>query len=179
MFCTNCGKQIDDDSNFCTYCGQEVKKAPTIVDIQAKEEPISEVPLTETLEQPREIISIVEEEPKRQPLNTNSKYDETYEKDTMPTVVGFILLFIWLIIYISNFNKQYQSYEEYQQAHKTQDLLTTFNLILRAIVTIWVVNIARFRNRETWSWGILAFLFPAITLIIIGQKKKLKPKLKM
>ena len=24
MYCTHCGKQIDDDAKFCPYCGQEV-----------------------------------------------------------------------------------------------------------------------------------------------------------
>ena len=24
MFCTNCGKEIPDDSIFCTFCGQKV-----------------------------------------------------------------------------------------------------------------------------------------------------------
>ena len=26
MFCTNCGKQVPDDSAFCVYCGEAIKK---------------------------------------------------------------------------------------------------------------------------------------------------------
>lgn len=177
MFCTNCGKQIDDDSNFCTYCGKEVSRPSTIVEFPKKELLEPEIPTIETPQQGQEELTFIENEPEKKPIN--SKYDETYEKDTMPTVVGCILIFIWLIFYISNFNKQYQSYEEYQQALKTQYLLMTFNLILRIVITIWVVNIARFRNRETWSWGLFAFFLPAVSLIFIGQQRKLKPKLKV
>ncbi|MBO5850358.1 MAG: zinc ribbon domain-containing protein, partial [Paludibacteraceae bacterium] len=25
MKCNNCGKVVDDDSNFCVYCGSEIK----------------------------------------------------------------------------------------------------------------------------------------------------------
>ena len=26
MFCSNCGKEIADNSNFCKFCGREVEK---------------------------------------------------------------------------------------------------------------------------------------------------------
>ena len=25
MYCTNCGKQLDDDVNFCIHCGEKIK----------------------------------------------------------------------------------------------------------------------------------------------------------
>lgn len=179
MFCTNCGMQIDDDSNFCTYCGKEVRKSSSIVDAHENEVVQSKISPTAPEEQIKESVPVNIEEPSGQQIFDSTKYDETYEKDTTPTVVGCLLLFIWLIVYLSNWNKQYQSYAEYEQALKTKDLLTKFDLLLRVVITIWVVNIARFRNREGWPWGILAFLFPTITLIIIGQKKKLKSKQKV
>lgn len=142
--------------------------------------PEPETLFIEVTEQVQEAVPVIEKnEIETEGKEVISKYDETYEKDTMPTVVGCIMAFIWLLLYISNLNKQYQSYEEYQQALKTQDLITTFTIILRIAVTIWVVNIARFRNREPWSWGLFAFLFPAVALIFIGLQKKLKPKLKV
>jgi hypothetical protein len=176
MFCINCGKLIDDDSNFCTYCGREVSRSPITLDASEKIEQEPETFLTEIAEQLHVTAPLVEEDAHGKKVI--SKYDETYEKDTMPTGAGCLLLFIWLIFYIFNKNKQYQTYEEYQQALQNQDLIITFNIILRIIVTIWVVNIARFRNRETSLWGLFAFFFPAIALIFIGQKKRLKPKLK-
>ena len=37
MFCLNCGKQIDDDSEFCCFCGEKVQRIKT--QPQQKEEP--------------------------------------------------------------------------------------------------------------------------------------------
>lgn len=176
MFCTNCGKQIDDDSKFCTFCGKEVNRNSIIVDVQEKELTEAEVPNIKIAGEVQETLPVIDVEIKKNEVE--SKYDETYEKDTMPTVVGCIMLFIWLIVYISSLGKQYETYEEYQQAQKTQGLLAVFNLALRIGVTIWIQNIARFRNRQAVWWGLFGFFFPAIALIFIGQKKKLKPKLK-
>lgn len=37
MFCTNCGKEIPNTSNFCTHCGNKVKKVENVnADIQTQ-----------------------------------------------------------------------------------------------------------------------------------------------
>lgn len=38
MFCTNCGKEIPDISNFCTYCGSKVKKTEENINVQETQE---------------------------------------------------------------------------------------------------------------------------------------------
>lgn len=45
MFCTNCGKEIPDDSNFCQHCGfnVEVVLIPPSIDTVATEEPKKEM----------------------------------------------------------------------------------------------------------------------------------------
>ena len=35
MYCSNCGKQIDDDSVFCEFCGTKVDPAPVNVSDQS------------------------------------------------------------------------------------------------------------------------------------------------
>ena len=42
MFCTNCGKKIQDDIKYCPYCG-----APVLPPVSAKEEPVVEEPVAE------------------------------------------------------------------------------------------------------------------------------------
>ena len=32
MFCTSCGKQIDNDSSFCSFCGAKVTSSATTND---------------------------------------------------------------------------------------------------------------------------------------------------
>ena len=44
MFCTNCGKKIQDDIKYCPYCG-----APVLPPVSAKEEPIVEEPAVEEI----------------------------------------------------------------------------------------------------------------------------------
>lgn len=43
MFCTSCGKEIDNDSNFCTYCGaKQIEEKPAAADV-SKDVPIEPV----------------------------------------------------------------------------------------------------------------------------------------
>lgn len=42
MFCTNCGKEIPDISNFCTYCGSKVKKSEVNIKIEDEQEKSNE-----------------------------------------------------------------------------------------------------------------------------------------
>lgn len=55
-------------------------------------------------------------------------------------------------------------------------LFTTFGLlylstwVVRILITIWVVRIAAKLNRSTFFWGLFGFIFPPITLIVIGFK---------
>ncbi len=73
MYCKNCGKQIDSDSNFCRNCG-------------AKQLVSSDHP-TNSPEQGKHIP---------QNLNLMSgiiKYDYTTKRDYTPTYVGIVLLF--------------------------------------------------------------------------------------
>ncbi len=57
MFCTNCGKKIQDDIKFCPYCG-----APVLPPVTAKEEPAVEEPAVEEIAEEAPVIEEAVEE---------------------------------------------------------------------------------------------------------------------
>ena len=102
---------------------------------------------------------------------TSTKYDLTFEKDSTPSVIGVILLIIYLIIYLVTDNGKIHVTEEYSQ---TFVLAVLISFLLRIGIVIWINNIAKQLNRNAIGWTILGFMFPSISLVIIGQLKKLK-----
>ncbi|WP_276979157.1 zinc ribbon domain-containing protein [Flavobacterium filum] len=99
------------------------------------------------------------------------KYDLTHEKDTTPTIIGIFIIIISMIYYFASGNSD--SYDA-EKAQQTRAILSVVSLILRIGITVWVVNIAKTLNRDTTGWGFFAFFLPSISLIVIGQKRKLK-----
>lgn len=115
------------------------------------------------------------------PVNSDG-YDTFYKKETGATVVGVLIIFaylIWFIIKLKIIEDSTKIDSAYifdpAMARGIEMMLTS---ILRIAVTIWVVKIADRQNRDQTSWGILAFIFPSITLIIIGFQNKLKLKVR-
>lgn len=99
------------------------------------------------------------------------KYDLTYEKDTTPTIIGVFIVIISMVFYFaSGSNDSY----DIEKAQQTRAILSVVSLIMRIGITVWVVNIAKSLNRDTTGWGFFAFFLPSISLIVIGQKRKLK-----
>jgi len=156
MYCKLCGKKIDLDSIFCSYCGSKQsethKPYPTNNRIEKK-------PTEENKPQTLEVKL-----PAIQP-----KFDLTYNGDPNATAFGILLLIISIIFLAVEPSK----FESQKSLDEFRIYTSLFTLFIRIISTAWVVAIARRQNRETSLWGILAFLFPSICLIIIGQKKKL------
>ncbi len=95
------------------------------------------------------------------------KYDPTYKKEDDAMTFGIILLVISLIFAGPI---KFENRESYGQFRAVTAIVS---LILRICVTIWVVNIAKRQNRETFGWGLFAFLLPSIALIVIATRKKL------
>lgn len=160
MFCKSCGRQIDDDSSFCSFCGtkQSADLKPQIqADTNQSFNITQKVYSNET--NFNNSPSIV-----RQP-----KYDPTYKKEDDAMTVGIILLVIALIFAIVGPIK-FEDRESYGQFRAVTAIVS---LILRIFITVWVVNIAKRQNRETFGWGLFAFLLPSIALIVIATRKKL------
>jgi hypothetical protein len=158
MYCKSCGKQIDIDSVFCSFCGtkQSTELKPKVQDNGNNEL---------STEQNRTIIN---NDANRNLVN-HIKYDPTYKKENEALTFGIVLLVISLIIAVIG-PIEFEDSESYSQFRTFASLAS---LILRIIITVWVVNIAKRQNRETTGWGLLAFFLPSIALIIISTMKKL------
>jgi tetratricopeptide (TPR) repeat protein len=160
MFCKSCGRQIDNDSTFCSFCGT---KQSTDLKPQVQADTNQSINTTQKVYSNEtnfnNTTNIV-----RQP-----KYDPTYKKEDDAITVGIILLVIALIFAIVGPIK-FEDRESYGQFRAVTAIVS---LILRICVTIWVVNIAKRQNRETFGWGLFAFLLPSIALIVIATRKKL------
>ena len=160
MFCKSCGRQIDNDSTFCSFCGT---KQSTDLKPQVQADTNQSINITQKVYSDETNFNntpnIV-----RQP-----KYDPTYKKEDDAMTVGIILLVIALIFAIVGPIK-FEDRESYGQFRAVTAIVS---LILRICVAIWVVNIAKGQNRETFGWGLFAFLLPSIALIVIATRKKI------
>lgn len=160
MFCKSCGKQIDNDSTFCSFCGTEQStdlKRQVQADTNQSTNTTQKVYNNET--NFNNSPNIVRQ----------SKYDPTYKKEDDAMTLGIFLLVIALIFAIVGPIK-FDDRESYGQFRAVTAIVS---LILRIFVTVWVVNIAKQQNRETFGWGLFAFLLPSIALIVIATRKKL------
>lgn len=163
MFCKSCGKQIDNDSTYCSFCGTK-QSTDLKPQVQAN------------VNQSNQQYTNTTQPVYKSETNFNSspnivrlpKYDPTYKKEDDAMTVGIILLVIALIFAIVGPIK-FEDRESYGQFRAVAAIVS---LILRIIVTVWVVNIAKRQNRETFGWGLFAFLLPSIALIVIATRKK-------
>ena len=97
------------------------------------------------------------------------KYDRRYSKETDATALGLVLIIIPFIFIITGGIE----FENQESLNIFKVVSSLISIIIRIIATVWVTAIAKRQNRNTIRWGIFAFLFPSIALIIIGQTKKL------
>jgi len=158
MYCKSCGKQIDIDSIFCSFCG-----AKQSTELKPKFQDYDQYQL------PTEVNQKVVNDKINKSSIKHTKYDPTYKKESDALIFGIILLVISLIFAVVG-PIEFDNNESYNQYRISTSIAS---LILRVIITVWVVEIAKKQNRETIAWGFFAFLFPSITLIIISTMKKL------
>lgn len=171
MFCKSCGNKIDNDSKFCSYCGtkQSETNKPTLANNEALgQEEAKTVNVNYSFGQQTNSKSNQE----TNKIYTEPKYDPTYLKETDATTIGVIILIASLLLIIFQPFK-FADIDTYNQFRAISSIGA---LILRILITVWVVNIAKRQNRETFGWGLLAFFLPSIALIIIGQQKKIFAK---
>ncbi len=104
-------------------------------------------------------------------LNTPSvkKYDDKYEKNAEASFAGVFLFVIPILFTFFSF----MSLVQYDGLSTFIQVMAVGGLVLRVIATKWISSIAAEQNRSISNWRILSFFLPAISLIIIGQTKKL------
>ncbi|HNW98024.1 MAG TPA: DUF4339 domain-containing protein [Bacteroidales bacterium] len=100
----------------------------------------------------------------------DSKYDNNYEKASEAVIVGFVFIIINCVIIFGGLNK----FKTKEEVANYNFIVGFISFIFRIIITVWVSNIAKGQNRDTFGWGIFAFFFPTLALIIIGFHRKLK-----
>lgn len=89
----------------------------------------------------------------------SKKVDITIYKNSGALFLGITLLIFSLISFaILNSKDGYETIEDHS--------LTL--LIARIVICFIVVDLASSQKRNSFMWGVFAFLFPAITLIILG-----------
>lgn len=160
MFCKSCGRQIDNDSTFCSFCG--TKQATDL-------KPRVQADTKQSINTTQKNYSNETNYNNTQNIVCQPKYDPTYKKEDDAMTVGIILLVIALIFAIVG-PIQFEDRESYGQFKAVTAIVSS---ILRIIITVWVVNIAKRQNRETFGWGLFAFFLPSIALIVIATRKKL------
>jgi tetratricopeptide (TPR) repeat protein len=105
----------------------------------------------------------------------NVKFDSSYQKETDATFAGIFLFITPIIIQLTGIVK-FENIDSYNEARMWISVET---LAVRIGATAWVVNISKRQNRNSTGWGWLTFFFPGISLIIIGQLRKLKLKIEI
>ena len=171
MFCKSCGNKIDNDSHFCSYCGtkQSETNKPTLV---MNETLVNEDSKTVNVNFSYGPQTNSKSNQETNKIYTEPKYDPTYLKETEATSIGVVILVssLFLIIFQPFKFNEINSYNQFRA------ISSIGSLILRIFITVWVLNIAKRQNRETFGWGLFALFLPSIALIIIGQQKKIFAK---
>lgn len=108
--------------------------------------------------------------------NMQSKYDLDYEIDPLPRTFGIFTLVCYALLYLLISISPKASFDPHS-AQQLTIFLSVISLIMRVLITIWVVHIAKKINRDTLGWGLFAFFLPLIALIFVGFKKKLRSPL--
>ena len=100
---------------------------------------------------------------------TANKYDESYEKESEASFAGVFMLLIPVIFTLFFLAEQAQ----YYAMSSFVNIMVVGGLIIRLVAVKWMANISAEQNRKKDTWMLLSFLLPGISLLIIGQTKKL------
>lgn len=154
------GKQIKKDTLVWTeglLDWEEAGKIPDLNDLFASMPP----PIPKKVVEKEELI--------------NEKQDATqkiekFEKSDEPVAVGVLsLVFFFLYIYFFNTIGDPIIYL----------VSSLMILVFRIFASIWATRIAFVLNRSLIFWGVITFIFPGISLIIIGLLNRRKFKVKI
>jgi len=100
----------------------------------------------------------------------NNKNDTAEERDIDASIIGILLFFSPMLLMLF-YNPSNSSEREQLIA---SILLTSLVIIVRVLIMIWVYKISSRLNRNPFFWLIISFVFPTISLIIIGFLRKVE-----
>jgi hypothetical protein len=115
---------------------------------------------------PKNLIVIPDENTQNQLVSNSSGYS----KDSFVVVCGILIILSPLIILI---------FTQGENSDSSRPVLAVLAFLVRAISAYGVYNIAKLQNRDSSAWALFGFLFPGITLIIIGLKDRIPYVLKL
>jgi hypothetical protein len=175
--CMYCGAAKDPSVGFCYSCGR--------VEAALEQAPLNFTPNTNLFQtsssvfptldlpyqQPGQIQSAANFPPNPQmqqpygnqfPINHSLlEYDDTYDSDNGPIVVGIMGI---LIVIILNFWGVRDANDYF--------ILMGVLLVARFFALAWVYSLCKKKNRDLVAPCIFAFLSPMITLIVVGAMKR-------
>jgi len=171
MYCKHCGIIIADDSIFCSKCGTKqsynIELEPSNTNYNGN---LNSQNKTGSKTQVKKIeISFSKPFPSLYKTENNEfgKYDKTYKSDNGPIIAGIlsILFFCFILLDATFIHPQVES--------ETFKINAYISIVTRIGFSIWCYRIASSLNRKPETWLLLALFFPAITLIVIGTRRKL------
>ena len=146
MFCANCGNKLPDDAKFCDACGAQVMTG------ESAQEP------------PREVKSVMEEEPKGSKvtenicLGTDGKYHWYYELKLMknPTIL-FVLwkIFFWIFVGMWVFLSIINSIQGHFNMKDFLDFSKIFLLILVGVEALVAISYFLYAAMQGFKYCVL------------------------
>lgn len=98
---------------------------------------------------------------------SGSEDKSPYKREIPAFAAGIIILAVTAMFLFSGVLSS-ETYEDTEQWMKITSWLSILSLIVRLFAANWVSRIARRQNRHSVRWSWIAFIFPGITLCIIG-----------
>lgn len=97
-------------------------------------------------------------------LKESSYYDNTYGKESEAKYVGVLYLVLSVALFL---------FRAELSGSELKPIVSLVLLVLRIIAVLYAINIAGRQNRQKVAWGLFAFVFPSIALIILGNTKRI------
>jgi hypothetical protein len=100
------------------------------------------------------------------------KYDNQYKKHSEASFAGVFILMVPVIFTFFVFMEDAHQYA----LDSFLKVMIVGALVTRVLAAKWIANIADEQNRQSGAWAFFALVLPGISLLIIGQTKKLTTK---
>jgi hypothetical protein len=101
--------------------------------------------------------------------------ENNQDKNPGAAILGLLLIVIPIIAYYIGVLKA----ESIADFEKNKTIIVSITLIVRIFASIYVYNLTKRQNRDTYSWTVFALLIPSIAMIILSRLKKIDYKISL